>query len=133
MMFTEALTYVLVTHDNFLSELAVCLHPLILLCQGSASTASVREIWGNTARIFLRGRTTHWWSERSNAVVQLPATQDASEGLSVSAQQPAIAGTEVCWEPGSHGSVVRMTQALLERHMGKGRGVRKVLGSLGFS
>ena len=37
------------------------------------------------------------------AIVQLPATQDPLEGLFMSAQTPATAGAEICWEPGSQG------------------------------
>lgn len=67
-----------------------------------------------------------------DAVAQLPEYQGSSQGLSVPLQQTTAAGTEVCWEHGSHGLVVRTTQALLERHMGKGRDVWKILGTPSF-
>lgn len=50
----------------------------------------------------------------------------------MSAQIPATAGAEICWEPGSQGLGVGSTQALLEGHMGKGRGVWEVLGTSSF-
>lgn len=128
----EAVMYVLVIGGSFLSELVVCPHPLILLCQASSSTASARASWGNKGRTFLTGHTTGNMKGPPRAVVQLPASQDPLEGLFMSAQTPATAGAEICWEAGSQGLGVGSTWALLEGHMGKGRGMWEVLGKLSF-
>lgn len=86
MIFSEDLIHFLVIHDS-LSELTVCLLSLISLCQASSSTSLSQGSRGNKARIFLGGRSTYWWSERSTkAVVQLPAYRDPSQGLSISVQ-----------------------------------------------